>query len=179
MTKNAALIGVFLLAAALLPAQEIGIEPPYIAVPPHLELKAYLNLTDAQVLAIQQVQKDREAAQRAVYKQIEEKQRTLNFLMESGSRDALQIGQLMIDIATLQKEVPKTGSYRESALAILTPDQKAKLPGLVTVLLQQSIAWQAVNWNLIDAPGQPIRILPIDANTPIARTLPAPAERTR
>jgi Spy/CpxP family protein refolding chaperone len=146
--RIASLIGVFLLGAALLPAQTLPVRPGWEPA----QLKAYLNLTESQIGALQQVQRDRMAAEQAIYQQINEKQRALNVLLQSGSQNATQIGQLMIDIAALQKQVPLGASYRESALAILSADQRAKLPALVLVRQQQSVAWEAVNWNLIDAP---------------------------
>jgi hypothetical protein len=170
VTRYPALMGILLIGAAMLPAQTP--ERPVLlpAAPP--ELKAYLNLTDTQVSALLQVQRERAEAERAIHQQMGEKQRALDALLQAGSRDAMQVGQLMIDIAALRKGLPLAGSYRESSLAILTPDQKAKLPALVLALAQQNTAWQAVNWNLIDPPAPQVRPLP-DPGQP--RLLPMPA----
>jgi hypothetical protein len=153
-----------ILGTALLSAQIISPLPPIPA--PNSALKQYLGLTDAQVQQLQDMQKNRVAADQAIYKQINDKQTTINNLVNSGSTDAQQIGQLTIDIATLRKQLPSSGAqFRDPALAILTPDQKSKLPALSAALQLAPTAYQAVSLNLVDA-----------ANTvhPVVTTLPAP-----
>lgn len=121
---------------------------------PFTQLKAYLNLTDAQVQALQSIQVSRNNAQQAIYKQINEKQMQLNALLSEGTSDALTVGQLEIDINNLRKQLPlPNSSYRTQALAVLDPGQTAKLAGLISALQLQLPAWQAITLDLIDAPG--------------------------
>jgi hypothetical protein len=93
--------------------------------PVYTQLKAYLNLSDAQVQSLIDIQNSRNAAQQAIYKQINDKQTQLNTLLKNGTTNALTVGQLEIDINNLLKQLPiPSSSYRASALAVLTPDQK-------------------------------------------------------
>jgi Spy/CpxP family protein refolding chaperone len=155
-----------LAGTSLLCAQIISPLPPIPA--PNTALIQYLGLSDAQVQALQGVQNNRNAANQAIYKQISDKQTALNSLIATGSNDALQIGQLTLDINNLRKQLQTSGApFREPALAVLTADQKAKLAGLTNALLLQPAAYQAVNLNLIDPVNAP-RILPLTpAPTPL------------
>jgi hypothetical protein len=93
-----------------------------------------------------------------------DKQTAINNLIASGSNDALQVGQLTLDINNLRKQLLTSGApFRDQALAVLTPDQKNKLTGLTNALQLQPAAYQAINLNLIDQLSPP-RVLPL---TPI------------
>jgi Spy/CpxP family protein refolding chaperone len=144
-----------LTAAAMCPlfGQEaaIGLIP---GPPPEFrELRTYLSLSDAQVQSLRQVQSRRTEADQALYKQISEKYQTMNALLEANSADFARIGQLQVEIHRLQRHVPTGGEpYRSQALNVLTPEQKTKLPPLVTALQLQNTAYQAVNLNLVDGP---------------------------
>ena len=143
------------LAIVPLPGQILPMPPVQNLQPVYAQLKAYLNLTDTQVQNLLSIQASRNNAQQAIYKQIADKQTQLNTLLSQGTTDALTVGQLEIDINNLRKELPLPNSpYRTQALAVLTPDQVAKLPGLVTALQLQTTAWQANALDLIDAPAQ-------------------------
>jgi len=135
------------------------ISPPQAS---YAQLQAYLNLSDAQVQSLITIQNNRNAAHQAIYKQISDKQTQLSTLLRNGTTDALTVGQLEIDINNLQRQLssPST-SYQTQALAVLTADQKNKLPGLVSALQLQTTAWQAVTLELIDAPAPVPVPLPI------------------
>jgi hypothetical protein len=142
-------------------------------IQPYTELKTYLNLSDAQVQSLRDVQTQRSNADQAIYRQISERQQALNSLLQANSTDITRIGQLMVDINRLQKQVPTSGEpYRSQALNVLNPDQKAKLPSLVTALQLQSPASQAAGLNLIDGPQY--RILPAATGSISGVLLPAP-----
>ena len=146
-------IAVGYLTASLLPAQGGVITPAPLAQPVYTQLKAFLNLTDAQVQSLVQIQSNRTVAQQAIYKQINDKQTQLNLLLNQSTSDALTVGQLEIDINNLRKQLQlPNSSYRASALAVLTPDQTAKLADLVRALQLQQPAWQAITLDLIDPP---------------------------
>jgi hypothetical protein len=162
MTKF--LFAAILAAGAILPAhaQSIGILPAPVPAR-YAELKAYLVLTDAQLTALMQIQQQKADAERAFYAQISAKQQELNNLLNAGSRDANRVGQLMIDIQTLRKQLPlPSDSYRAQAQALLTQEQKNKLPALTSALQLATPAYQAVNINLVVAPAPSVqpRILP-------------------
>jgi hypothetical protein len=116
-------------------------------------LKTYLNLSDGQLQSLEDIYKSRMAVQQAIYQQISAKQTQLNQLLAGGTSDAAAVGQLMIDIHNLQKQLPIPNStYRDQALKVLTPDQAAKVPALTSALVLQQTAWQAVTLDLVDAP---------------------------
>jgi hypothetical protein len=123
--------------------------PPIPA--PYTAIQQYLSLSDAQLQALRDVQKNRAAADQAIYKQISDKQTAINNLLTSGSADALQIGQLTIDISNLRKQLPTSGApFRQAALDVLTQDQKNKLTALTNALQLQPAASQAIGLDLID-----------------------------
>jgi hypothetical protein len=145
-------------------AQIITPLPPIPA--PNSALIQYLGLTDAQLQALQDNQKNQNAASQGIYKQISDKQTSINNLIASGSNDALQIGQLTLDIGNLRKQLLTVGApFREPALAVLTPDQKNKLPALTAALQLQSAGYQATSLNLIDPVNSP-RVLPLTPAVP-------------
>src|SRR5579864_9541574 len=92
-----------LAGTTFLGAQIVSPLPPIPA--PNTALIQYLGLTDSQVQALQGVQSNRNAANQAIYKQISDKQSAINNLIAAGSNDALQIGQLTIDINNLRKQL--------------------------------------------------------------------------
>lgn len=141
------------------------------------ELRQYLSLTDAQVNSLQQVQNNRREAEAAIYRQIAEKQRALYSLLQAGSNDALQIGQLTIEINTLRRRLPLSSEpYRTAALAALTDPQKTKLPALAEALRLVPAAHQAASVNLIDYPNQIGLPRPIPLPMPITIAGEAGAE---
>ncbi len=160
------LLPMVLLAAATAQAQNGGGtasgSAPVVMPPPSFPgLKAYLNLTDAQVSSLTTILENRNAAQQAIYRQIGDKQTELYSLLSAGTTDALRVGQLMLDINNLQKQAAAPiPSSRTAALAVLTADQKGKLTNLSAALQLQQPAWEAVTLDLIDAPkpilGPPI-----------------------
>ena len=130
---------------------------------PYNEIKTYLALTDQQLASLQQIQAQRQQADQAIYKQINERQTQLSELLRANSTDALTIGRLMVEINGLRKQIPSNpATYRESALKVLNQAQTAKLQALVEALRLSRPAWEATSLNLIDDPnsGGP-RILPV------------------
>jgi hypothetical protein len=157
--KSLHLLAGIITGTTLLCAQVVTPLPPIPA--PSTALMQYLGLSATQLQALQDVQKSRTAADQATYKQISDKQMTINNLIAAGSNDALQIGQLTLDINNLRKQLLTSGApFRDQALAVLTPDQKNKLAGLTNALQLQSAAYQAINMNLIDQLNPP-RVLPL------------------
>jgi hypothetical protein len=157
--KSIYLLTSIITGTTMLSAQVVTPLPPIPA--PSSALVQYLGLSAAQLQALQDIQKSQTSANQAIYKQISDKQTEINNLIAAGSNDALTIGQLTIDINNLRKQLQTSGApFRDQALAVLTPDQKNKLPGLTSALLLQPAAYQAINMNLIDQVHPP-QILPL------------------
>ena len=157
---------ILFIAPALLLGQNTGtgtsVICPCPTEPYYADVKAYLSLTDAQIQSLQTIQNSRNQAVQNIWTQIGLKNTTLYQLLDSGTATAAQLGQLLLDIQALQKQLPLSdGPYKSQALNVLTADQKAKLPKLSEALQLQSTAGQAGSLLLIDYPqyGGPPKIL--------------------
>ena len=150
--------------------------PPPIAQPGQA-LRQFLNLTDAQVQALQTVMANKNRAEQAVFEEARQKQVALDALMRSNSTDYLQIGRLTVEIRDIYKKLPLSGEpYKSQALAVLSAEQRAKLPTLTNALNLMGAANDAAFFNLIDRPQTPDRpiilggiaadAIPEQANTP-------------
>jgi Spy/CpxP family protein refolding chaperone len=169
------LLAVAMGGAAILSAQDSSLIAPVIYPPPVFEpgraLREYLTLTAAQTTALQEVQRSKQSAEQAVYEEMRQKYQALEGLLQSGSTDYQQIGRLNVELRALQKKLPVSGeSYRTRALAVLSADQKAKLPALANALQLQWPANDAVFWQLLEQPAPPDdpRILPVPLTTSAA-----------
>ena len=133
----------------------ISIYPPPIMRPGE-SLRAYLNLTDAQSQALQTVLAAKNRAEQAIYEEARQKQIQLDNLMRNSSTDYLLIGRLTVEIRDIYKKLPLSAEpYRSQALAVLSPDQRAKLPALSNALTLMPAANDAVFFSLIDRPQVP------------------------
>ena len=103
-------IAIGCLTVSLLPAQVGVITPTPIAQPVYTQLKAFLNLTDAQVQSLVQIQSNRTAAQQAIYKQINDKQTQLN-----QSAPPRHLGRA--------DRWPARNRYQQFTKAVATPEQ--------------------------------------------------------
>jgi Spy/CpxP family protein refolding chaperone len=166
------LTSLFLATAALLPAQDAGLT--ILPAPYYNEAKQYLGLSDAQTQSLETIVRNKNQAQQNVWQQISEKNRALYQLLEAGTGSASQIGQLMLDIRNLEKQMPTLEApYRTQALNVLTADQKSKLAKLDEALKLQSTASQAASLLLLEYPqyiGLP-RPMPVDAGGGIGSTV--------
>lgn len=160
------LLTLFVMGAISLLAQDAQ-----ALMPPYSEVARFLGLTPNQVQSLQQVQRRKAEAERAIYEQMQEKERALWQLLNENSSDASRIGTLMIEINQLRKKVPVGGEpYRGEALNILTPEQKAKLPTLTNALVTAPAGYEAVYLNLIDNPRE-VHIMPARA---VSTVMPEP-----
>ncbi len=140
-------------------APGVGSAIPIIFPPPMTNLKQFLALTDAQVDQLKQVQQQKQQAEQQIWQQISAKYQELETLLNADAKDPVRIGQLMIEIRTLQKQLPLSPDpYRQQALNVLTPEQRQKLPTLDQAIKLAPAAQEAVSVSLIDSP--PARILP-------------------
>ena len=143
------------LCAALLfiPAILLGQNETSLRVPEwtYPDLKAFLSLTDAQVTALTANLDNQSRALSNIYNQINEKYATLYQLLESGGGTATQLGQMLIDIQGLQRQIPQVDRpFRTQAANVLTTDQKNKLPALVEAMRLQPSVWQAQSLLLVE-----------------------------
>jgi hypothetical protein len=162
--KSLILTSLIFATSFLLPAQAQDVTILPVPNINYTELKQYLGLTDPQLVSLQAIQNTRNQSQQAIYKQINDKNQQIYQLLDSGTGSATQIGQLMLDIRNLQKQLTTIdGPLRTQAQAVLTADQKTRLTKLVDAMQLQTPAWQAVNLLLIESP-YPIGLpMPVDA----------------
>jgi Spy/CpxP family protein refolding chaperone len=141
---------------------------PRIFPPPEAayeQLKAHLGLTASQLEQLIQILREKSNADMERYRQISAKHTELRNLLSSGSRDVSRIGQLTLDIHLLSTQPQNPdNSYRERALALLTPEQRTN-----------TTAYQAVSLNLLDPPqpGPPV-ILRAPPGAAVPVPLPEP-----
>ena len=128
------------------------IYPPPITQPGRA-LREFLNLTEAQAQALQTILTSKSRAEQAVYEEARQKQVALDTLMRNNSTDYLQIGRLTVEIRDIYKKLPVSGEpYKSQALAVLSPEQRAKLATLTNALTLMPAANDAVYFSLIDRP---------------------------
>jgi hypothetical protein len=121
--------------------------------PYYNDVKAYLSLSDAQLQSLQAILDSRNQTGQNIQNQINDKYTAMYALLDAGTGSAAQVGQLLLDIHTLQKQLPLNGEpYKSQALNVLTADQKTKLPKLSEALQLGSAAGQAGMLLLIDYP---------------------------
>jgi len=120
----------------------------------YTNVKTYLGLTDAQVTQLTNLYNTRQQSVRSLWEQVSQKQRALDQLLESGSQDASAAGALVIAMANLRRQIEAgDGPYRDSALAVLTADQKTKLQGLDAARKLQTTIYEAMSLGLLDGGG--------------------------
>jgi Spy/CpxP family protein refolding chaperone len=94
-------------------------------------VQQYLGLTDDQV---QQIEKTRDAARtstRDVADELRAREIEMRSVMESGSADAGAVGKLALEIEALRSQMTQAvATARQNVLALLTPEQHAKLQAL-------------------------------------------------
>lgn len=140
-TWKYALAALGVLATASLLAQYGG-PPPHRAHPmshnPQQQaaalesLRAYLGLSDAQVLQLQDLSAQRRAAMKATSDKIRTNQATLHEMLSSGApADEAKTGRLVLETSTLRTQLQASRQeLAQQTTAILTPDQQQKLAAL-------------------------------------------------
>ncbi len=129
--------------------------------PSYQELQAHLGLSASQLQELTQLQTTYHQKLQGVWTQIAAKQRALDELIASGSRDAAAIGTLHLAINDLQKEVRTAATQNQTAaLIVLNADQKVKLNALDAARKLQPAIGQAMSLGLLDPGDGNARILP-------------------
>ncbi len=120
------------------------------------ELKAYLNLTDTQVQALQTLRQNSMASLSSVHAQMRTAEESLQTKMASGSSsDATAAGNLMMQISTLRKQVQQAqASLTQQSVATLTAEQQTKLKALQAAADLQPDIMQAQMLGLLARPAR-------------------------
>jgi Spy/CpxP family protein refolding chaperone len=122
------------------------------------EVKAYLNLEQAQVDQLVQLRKDERDELKAVFGKITENRKALREALQSTSPDASTLGNLLIDMQKLRKQIRETNEdYHTKALAVLKEEQKSKLAELEAAAKLRPVIGQAHGLNLLLPPAQEAR----------------------
>jgi Spy/CpxP family protein refolding chaperone len=120
-------------------------------------LKAYLNLTDAQVHQMRQAgeQARKQAAEKVgtFQPQIRDKRLALRDLLAKGSSDPAALGKLVLDIQALHKQVREAReAVRTSQLNLLTAEQKAKFKAIEDAAALPAATRAAIRLGLVPRP---------------------------
>ena len=114
------------------------------------QLGTFLELTDAQLESIAQIQKDYRAAVRENLQSIADKRRQANESLGSDSPDATLIGQLLVQAKQLEESVKsREGEFVAQTQAVLTDAQKTKLATLEPMVPYQSEIREAEGLGLL------------------------------
>jgi Spy/CpxP family protein refolding chaperone len=116
-------------------------------------LKTYLNLTDAQVTQLREVQRADREAMRTSFEAIRTKREALNALNKAGNATPAQLGQLMQEIGALEKSMAANrDAQRGKLMQVLTPDQQTKLTALQEAMKLMPAAHEAAGMGLLAPP---------------------------
>jgi Spy/CpxP family protein refolding chaperone len=152
-------IVIFVLSTAALCAQGLGgpASPNYQRYQPtYDDVKSALGLTDDQLNTLKKLQQDKMTATQAFYSKMADKQKELNGLLESNSKDAAKVGELMLELQTLRKQPPPAGTdSHEKAVEVLNADQKQKLKKIEEAQKLRGAVDQALQLALINPPPAP------------------------
>jgi hypothetical protein len=118
------------------------------------DLKTFLNLGEDQIQALQILQTQQAQAIQPVAQQLAQQQQKLQQLLEGTTPDPADVGQLVIAIRTLTRQVQQTlSTFQQQRVNVLVTGQKEKLPALQLSLVLQPAALQAASLGLISPPG--------------------------
>lgn len=121
------------------------------------DMKQFLALSDVQMQQLGKILDEQTSSSQGHHERLEAKRAELDALLRSGSRDVSRMGQLTLDIYTLSTEAPDPAEeWRRRAVAVLTPQQRAKLEPLQQAVNLAAAASQALAFNLLNAPPPPV-----------------------
>jgi len=119
-------------------------------------VKAALNISDAQLAAIQQNNEASRDRVKAVFEETAAKREQMQAELESANPNPTTIGQLMLDArANHEKIAAIRAEVREQNLAGLDEQQKAALQALVDAEKRDPALREAAMLNLIEGKGGP------------------------
>ena len=95
------------------------------------DLQAYLGLTDTQASALQQIRESERAEVKPLREAIQAKAKAIRQQTKVGAANPAELGQMMIDVQNARQQIePIRTRAHDQSMAVLTPDQKAKLTQL-------------------------------------------------
>ncbi len=122
--------------------------------PSFTELKAYLNLSDNQVQALQQLRQSTFTSMASTHSQLRTAEESLQSKLQAGSTDAAAIGNLTIQINALRKQTRQSqATLNQQSLATLSSDQQTKLKALQAAADLQPAIQQAHMLGLLAPPA--------------------------
>jgi Spy/CpxP family protein refolding chaperone len=136
------------------PMDPVG-APEHKGAPAVSEIKTYLNLDQAQIDRLNQIQKEAREDRQGAMRKMQDMQRALRDALEAANPDPAAVGKLVIDLRASRKQMREgREQIHTQAIAVLREDQKAKLAELETAVekLQPAIG-QARMLNLLEPPA--------------------------
>ncbi|MBI3473940.1 MAG: periplasmic heavy metal sensor [Candidatus Solibacter usitatus] len=120
------------------------------------QVKAYLNLTDAQIQSLQSIRRQEAQELQSIRQDMVTAQQALADLLQKGATDANAVGKLVLDAANLRKQIDqKRSSFQDQALNVLDATQKTKLKGLEEAQKLEPAMRGAQVLGLLAAPQMP------------------------
>ncbi|MFN7649129.1 MAG: Spy/CpxP family protein refolding chaperone [Acidobacteriota bacterium] len=121
-----------------------------LAQPPVNELKTFLNLTDAQVASIQDANRSAMQATRDLADKLRTNRQNLRSLSSQANPDSAAVGRLVLEGQTYAKQIAEgRAKARQTALTLLSAEQKTTLTTLVAAMQLQGEIRAAQRLNLI------------------------------
>jgi hypothetical protein len=121
------------------------------------ELKAYLQLSDSQVQALQQIRQQEATAVRDIAQQMQQRQTALRQLLQAGNADAAAVGRAMLEIEALRRRVAdQDTAFRGQAANLLNEQQKTRLKTLDDASKLLPEIRQAQSLNLLAPPTEEV-----------------------
>ena len=112
-------------------------------------LKAYLGLTDLQLMQManagEQAHKAAQVKDKALEQHLEQKHRDLQELLSKGNADATTVGKALLEVRATEKQMDAVAeSARNGVLAILTTEQRTKFKNIEDAALLPEAAREAM-----------------------------------
>lgn len=153
-------LAVFTLSLAALGYAQFGGRGPRGAAadgaPPAEAAKTYLALTDSQVTGFQAVRQTAQTGAQPLLEQVRTKQQALRAALNATNVDAAAVTALRAEIAALEVQLKTIrDNARAQMVALLGPDQKAKLATLEAASALHAEIAGAAGIGLLDGPGGP------------------------
>ncbi|MDX1982694.1 MAG: periplasmic heavy metal sensor [Bryobacteraceae bacterium] len=132
-------------------------QPPRPPMAPEPKaLIEYLNLTGDQVSRLNAANREAMASMRPVHEQAREKERSIRQLMDAANPDATAVGRAMIEARQLRQKAGQAMTQaRETALGVLTAEQRTKLAALEQAAQLQPAIGDAMRFHLLAPPREP------------------------
>lgn len=125
-------------------------QPPRGPMPEPKALMEYLGLTSDQITRLNAANREQMTSMRPAFEQAREKQQALRLLMENANPDPAAVGRAVIEAHQLRTRAADSARQaKETALAVLTADQRAKLAELEKAQKLQPAIGEAMRFHLL------------------------------